>query len=170
MFSIRKAQISDACVLAEIGGRTFYDTFRPYNTEEDMQAYISKAYNTQTISLNFENPDIAYYLCLDEETVAGYIKLIANTSIGEAEEKAIELEKIYVMHEYFGSEAGQLLMNTAIEHTMQHGFNSIFLGVWKENKRAVRFYEKNGFAVFAERSFQLGSRLCEDFMMKKNID
>jgi ribosomal protein S18 acetylase RimI-like enzyme len=112
-----------------------------------------------------DKPDITYYLCEEDVVPVGYIKLIANMPYVGLEGNCIELEKIYVQQNYFGKHAGQLLMDKAIEHAIQNNFHYLFLGVWKENSRAVKFYEKNGFTVFSERSFQLGERLCEDYMM-----
>ncbi len=169
MLSIRKAGINDTEILVSLGSETFYDTFRPFNSEDDMQAYISKAYHPDVIKQNLQNPEIAYYLCEDGDVPVGYIKLIANNSYSGLEGKTIELEKIYVLKQYFGKDAGQLLMDKAIEHAIQKNFHYLFLGVWKENSRAVKFYEKNGFEIFSERSFQLGKRLCEDYMMRKKL-
>lgn len=167
MYHIRKATTTDSKILSQIGAETFYQTFRPHNSENDMQAYLQKAYNEVTILQNLQNENVVYYLCLDEQMPIGYMKLILNTSYGEL--KGIELEKIYVLQDYLGSGAGQLLIDKAISCTRENNFQILFLGVWQENKRAVSFYHKNGFETFATRTFQLGERLCEDYMMKLNV-
>lgn len=168
-FHLKKATIADATVLADIGAATFYHTFRPYNTEEDMQLYINNTYLPAKIAQHLTNPDIHYYLCLKNEQAVGYIKLIHHNSFEGLDGRTIELEKIYVLQQYFGTHAGKLLMEQAITHSKQQGFNILFLGVWKENERAVNFYKKNNFRVFAHRNFQLGQRLCEDYMMRLDL-
>lgn len=165
-FLIRKATPLDKQLLADIGGSTFYHTFRPYNTEDDMVAYINKAYHADSIAENLNNDLVAYYLAFDGSEAVGYIKLLHHASYGVVQEQAIELEKIYVLHTYFGSGLAQLLMNKAIEHGKQHTFKTLFLGVWQENHRAVSFYKKNGFEVFDTRQFKLGNNLCDDYLMK----
>jgi ribosomal protein S18 acetylase RimI-like enzyme len=60
-------------------------------------------------------------------------------------------------------------MQYAIDYSRTVHFETLFLGVWKENERAVNFYRKTGFEVFDTRLFQLGSRMCEDYMMKLDI-
>jgi hypothetical protein len=37
--TIRPAHAADAQVLAVLGATTFYETFRPFNTEEDIDKY-----------------------------------------------------------------------------------------------------------------------------------
>lgn len=168
-FALRKATGNDAPVLAKIGADTFYHTFRPYNTEEDMQAYIAKSYNTELIKTNLHNPAIHYFLCEHSGSCIGYIKLVEGTLYEGIGEHTIELEKIYVRHTYFGTAAGKLLMEKAVSYARELGFKALFLGVWQENKRAVAFYIKNGFSVVTTRQFKLGETLCDDFIMVKAL-
>ena len=45
MGEIKKLTIEDAPALQEISIETYTDTFGPYNTPENMQAYLVEAYN-----------------------------------------------------------------------------------------------------------------------------
>ena len=47
--------------------------------------------------------------------------------------------------------------------------NYVWLGVWEENQRAIRFYEKNGFIAFDKHIFKLGEDEQTDIMMKKTL-
>ncbi len=164
---IRKATIADAKVLSELGGTTFYDTFRPYHTEEDMQQYIKKAYSVELIIENLLNSTIQYFIAFDNENPIGYTKLIKNVTHEKlTTENNIELEKIYVLKNYFDKKVGKELMIEAINYSKQNHFETLFLGVWQENTRAIDFYKKFGFETFTIRTFQLGETLCDDFLMK----
>lgn len=168
-FTVKIADINDAAVLAKLGAQTFYDTFRPYNSEEDMVAYITKAYNEEVIAQNLQHKHIHYAIAFENNEPVGYIKLLHKTHHPNLTGNCIELEKIYVLQSALGSGAGNMLMAYAVMYSRQHEYDVLFLGVWEENKRAVRFYEKNGFTVFAHRSFTLGSRVCDDYMMKLDL-
>lgn len=168
-YMIRLAVEDDAQILSDLGGTTFYHTFRPYNTEEDITQYIAKAYAPQVILDNLRNKSIAYYIAFHHDKPVGYIKLIHDAVYGSVTKDAVELEKIYILSDYFGSGLAQQLMNQAIAHSEMEGFSTLFLGVWQENERAVSFYKKNSFEVFDTRQFQLGNRLCDDFMMKRSL-
>lgn len=54
-----------------------------------------------------------------------------------------EVFAMYVLSEYYGRGIGQLLMAAALEQLK--GYQQICLWVLKENRRAIRFYEKCGF-------------------------
>ena len=45
----------------------------------------------------------------------------------------------------------------------------MWLGVWEENPRAIRFYQKQGFVEFGEHIFQLGDDAQRDVLMKKSL-
>lgn len=168
-FNIRAATFNDAAALAAIGATTFYHTFRPYNTEDDMQGYLLKSYSLKLIEANLRDSKIHYFLCEEEDLCVGYIKLLEGTTYEGIDEHAIELEKIYVMHSHFGTNAGKMLMQKAIDFALERGFTALFLGVWQENKRAVSFYLKNGFNTVTTRQFKLGEKICDDFIMMKKL-
>jgi len=43
----------------------------------------------------------------------------------------------------------------------------VWLGVWEENPRAIKFYKKNGFVEFDKHTFVLGEDEQTDILMKK---
>jgi ribosomal protein S18 acetylase RimI-like enzyme len=85
------------------------------------------------------------------------------------DEKAIEIERIYVLKEFHGKKIGQIVYDWAHTIALQKNANYIWLGVWEKNERAIRFYEKNGFVLFDQHIFKLGEEKQIDFMMKKKL-
>jgi diamine N-acetyltransferase len=163
---IKQANVNNAAALSQLAAETFYETFRPFNTEEDIQAYIKKAYDIQVVSQQLANTHQYYFaIAYVNEKAVGYIKLILNQSHPKLVGKIIELEKIYVLKTYLDTKTGAALMQHAIEICKEQGFEKLFLGVWQENERAVNFYKKFGFEIFDNRQFQLGERWCEDYLM-----
>lgn len=51
----------------------------------------------------------------------------------------------------------------------QRGVDYVWLGVWEENPRAIRFYKKNGFVEFDRHIFKLGNDEQTDIMVKLQI-
>lgn len=155
--------------LAELGASTFYETFRPHNSEEDMQAYLANTYTPALVQANLKKNGVHYFLGYDNLGDHGYIKLIENPEGINLEGKIMELEKIYVRSSAQGAGLAKLLMEQAISLSKQLGFNYLYLGVWQENTRALAFYKKFGFKIFDTRKFQLGSRWCEDYLLSLKL-
>jgi len=78
---IRQANITDAEALAQLGAKTFYDTFHMHQSEEDMRKYLEYTYTTEKVKANLENPDVMYYLATDQHVPVGYVKLILNVAV-----------------------------------------------------------------------------------------
>lgn len=169
--NLRLAGPGDAELLSFLGGKTFFDTFSPYHDLADMQAYITKAYHPDAIKKNLETPEMSYHIAESEKGQAiGYTKLIKDVNPDGLENcRVMELEKIYVLQDWLDKKAGALLMQNAIQFSENLGYNILYLGVWQENHRALRFYEKFGFKTFGTRTFALGSSLCDDFLMKLEL-
>ena len=76
-----------------------------------------------------------------------------------------EIFAMYVLSEYYGKGIGQHLMDAALEKLK--GCRQICLWVLKKNKRAIRFYEKNGFCANGEESF---SKACKATEIRMVLD
>ncbi|RPD45736.1 N-acetyltransferase [Hymenobacter sediminis] len=61
---------------------------------------------------------------------------------------ALEIKRIAVLQAYHGQKVGQRLYNQAIQLAQQAQAADVWLGVWEEDPRAIRLYEKKGFVAF----------------------
>jgi diamine N-acetyltransferase len=169
LLHVKKASENDAQLLAQLGAKTFYDTFHMHHTQADMDAYLQQTYTEKQLAINLADNSIYYALAYNGNDAVGYLKLKFASTHALLTGKQVELEKIYVTQAALGGGAGKLLMDYAIAQAKQAQCAVMFLGVWEENKRAVAFYKKYGFEVFTTRTFQLGTNLCDDFLMKLEL-
>lgn len=111
-----------------------------------------------------------FFIAWDEGSAIGYLKVnTAQAQTDMHEEDSLEIERIYVLNAYHGKKVGQLLYDKAVEIAVQLGKTSVWLGVWEENPRAIRFYEKNGFVAFGTHLFKLGDDEQTDIIMRKPL-
>ncbi|WP_288423058.1 GNAT family N-acetyltransferase [uncultured Spirosoma sp.] len=166
--AIRKAEPGDLVVVQEIARATFFETFAATNTEADMQHYLTEKFTDAAISAELNHPNSTFFIAWADETPIGYLKI--NTGPAQTEpqgDTALEIERIYVRNAYHGHKVGQLLYEQALVSARQQNKTQLWLGVWEENPRAIRFYEKNGFVAFDKHIFQLGTDLQTDILMRK---
>lgn len=156
--------------LQKIGRETFYETFSESNTEENMRNYLETGFSIDKITTELNDENTEFYFAKIENNVIGYLKLNFGGSQTELKgDKAIEIERIYVLKEYHGQKVGQILYDKAIEIAKKKNAEFIWLGVWEENPRAINFYKKNGFIEFDKHIFKLGDDEQTDIMMKLNL-
>jgi len=65
---------------------------------------------------------------------------------------------------------GQLLLDEVLKNAKEMEVNSVWLGVWKENHRAIQFYTKNGFVEFDKHIFTLGDDVQTDLLMQLEMN
>jgi hypothetical protein len=110
-----------------------------------------------------------YFAELDGKII-GYLKVNVGQSQTEIKDKnALEIERICVLKEFHGKRVGQILYDKAIQLAKEKSVEYVWLGVWEQNPRAIRFYEKNGFEAFDKHIFKLGNDEQTDIMMKLKI-
>lgn len=169
--SIRKAGTNDAAKLAAIGRMTFVETFAHANTKEDMQQYVSKAFTEKQLLQELAEPGTTFLMAFERDRLAGYAKLRSSHNPTELKDhKALELQRIYARKFYQGKKVGKQLMEYSVDVAKAMGFDTLWLGVWEYNPRAIAFYEKWGFEKFGEQTFTLGFDVQTDILMKKRIE
>ncbi|MCC7504445.1 MAG: GNAT family N-acetyltransferase [Saprospiraceae bacterium] len=167
---IKKAGLDEIGQLQEIGRKTFEESFSAGNTEENMRKYLDESFSPEKLTRELTDPDSAFYFARIGEEVVGYLKLNFGASQTELkDEKALEIERIYVVKAFHGKKVGQLLYEQAMQVARQMNVAYVWLGVWEENPRAIHFYKKNGFVEFDKHVFKLGDDEQTDIMMKLQL-
>ena len=147
-YIIKKVTIQEVEQLQNIAIRTFVDTFGADNNQQDMEDYVANKLSKSQLESELLSPNSHFYFAIDGDKVAGYLKLNTNEAQTELQgNDALEIERIYVLKDYHGLKVGQLLYQYALDFATELNIKRIWLGVWEENKRAIRFYEKNSISV-----------------------
>lgn len=167
---LRKAENEDHINLQKIGKLTFSETFASDNSEENLRAYLETAFSTEKVKAELSDENAEFYFAEFENEIIGYLKVNYGDSQTEIKnEKALEIERIYVLKEFHGKKIGQMLYEKAIELAKGVNADFVWLGVWEQNPRAIRFYKKNGFTEFDKHVFRLGNDEQIDIMMKLTL-
>lgn len=168
--TIRKIAERDLIELQKIGKLTFEETFSSQNNEENMKEYLENGFATEKIKAELNDKNSEFYFAELDGKAIGYLKINIGQSQTEIKnENSLEIERIYVLKEFHGKKVGQILYEKAIELAKNRNVDYAWLGVWEENSRAIRFYEKNGFVAFDKHIFKLGNDEQTDIMMKLKL-
>lgn len=168
--NVRRASIEDARLLAELGARTFAETFSQDNSPEDMAAYVADSFSVERLTAELNEPASAFFIAEVEGSAAGYAKIQPGDAPDGVEgQRPIELVRLYVSREWLGRGVGHALMRRCVEAARETGFQTIWLGVWERNQRAQAFYRKWDFREVGEHVFQLGSDAQRDILMQRAV-
>ena len=167
---IRRATIEDAELLSELGARTFIETFAADNSEENMSAYLTAAFNSEQQTCELNDPRRSVFIAEMEGVAVGYAMLMPGETPSEIKgEKPVELVRLYVSKDCIGNGVGAALMRACLDEAASQNFQTIWLGVWENNHRALAFYRKWEFVEVGTHVFQLGDDPQRDLLMQRPI-
>ena len=193
---MQDAVAADAGAIARIGAATFALSFGHSMPGEHMQAYLDECYTPSAILKDMANKQNHFFvarltsaLAAENGKVVGFIQMKLGTT-----EPCIppnvpmcELHRIYVSADHHGGGAGQLMMERGLKWARDQLLDSnqldqavdvdregvkqrktgVWLGVWEENVKAQRFYQRWRFERVGEHDFVMGETTQTDLVMVK---
>jgi ribosomal protein S18 acetylase RimI-like enzyme len=156
--------------LSLISAETFHETFSSQNKKEDMEKYIREKFSHQHMAKELADSGNKFFVAMLDDRLVGYAKLrAADHPRLSTFSRSIEIERLYVLKPFHKMKIGASLMQFCIDYSKSHLFETIWLGVWEFNQRAIHFYERWGFEKFGDHEFILGTDRQTDILMKKNL-
>lgn len=154
----------DAGELAAVAAQTFPLACPPSTPPEDIASFIDANLSAERFAEYLADPNRAVITAARGGRIIGYAMLIRDATDGAA-----ELSKIYVLAEHHGGEVSGALMELALATAEGWGARRVWLGVNQANQRAQRFYAKSGFTINGTRTFRVGSRTENDYLMVREL-
>jgi GNAT superfamily N-acetyltransferase len=165
--NIRYGTTDDAKMLAELGAKTFYDTFAKDNTPENMDLHLRKSFSPEIQFNELSAPENIFLIAESENGPIGFAQLIMDSREESLKgTESLEIRRIYATQENIGKGVGKELMSASIQEARQRGCDSIWMGVWEKNPRAIAFYKKWGFKEVGTHTFNVGDDPQRDFIME----
>lgn len=167
---IRRATPADAALISTLGAETFVTSFGAQNTPENIALHIEKAYGEGVQHRELTDPAYTYLIAEVEDRPAGY----ACVKDGEAPScvsgaRPVEVLRFYVRHDFHGTGVAQALMDACAADARERGGHTLWLGVWEQNPRAIRFYTKWGFEDVGGQTFMLGTDPQQDRVLARRL-
>jgi ribosomal protein S18 acetylase RimI-like enzyme len=170
LFQIRFATPEDARSLAELGRRTFHETFATGNDPADLEAYLSDAFGSTRQRAELEDPAIHTLICETAAGPAAYAQVRQDRRPDFVEgARPVELWRFYVGAEWHGRGIAHSLMESVLDRATFLDGDTLWLGVWEGNARAVAFYRKYGFEKVGAQEFLLGTDRQTDWVMARRL-
>ena len=167
--SVRRAVHRDAAALSEFAAGAFRDAFGPHNTAANMDRYVAESFSTERQAAEIADSTGVVLLAESGAELAGYVRLVRGAAPTAVAEPAMEIRRLYVDRRRHGRGVAQMLMDATVDAARDAGARAIWLAVWERNPRAIRFYEKSGFARIGSTLFLLGDDEQTDWLMARAV-
>ena len=170
MIAVRHASIADFKMLASLGRRAFQEAFGQYNDPGDMQAYLDLAFDPERIQHQLQDPSVIYLVADYHGEPVGYTKMVRDSKSKDVPStKQIQLERIYALDAYIGKKIGKTMMLYALDLVRREGYDYMWLSVWQQNDRAIKFYKDFGFEIIGVKQFIIGDAVNDDYVMGRKV-
>jgi ribosomal protein S18 acetylase RimI-like enzyme len=167
--TIRRATAEDAAAMAELGARTFSDTFGHLYPPRDLQTFLAKNHTPDSWKHTLADPQRAIFVAENQSgRKIGFICVGAcKLPVQDLETTAGEIQQLYVLAEFHNLRLGARLMEGGLEWLASQGRAPLYIGVWSENYGAQRFYGRYGFSKVGEYGFPVGETVDREFILKR---
>jgi diamine N-acetyltransferase len=167
---LMRANTHDITSLVILSRLTFEQAFAKQNTKEDLEKYINENFSHTKLTEELTDAFNKFFIAFSGDEPLGYYKLRLKPHPDQPKNtKAVELERIYVLHQHQSKKVGAALMEHAINFARINNFDTVWLGVWERNEKAITFYKRWGFEIYGAHPFMLGNDPQTDVLMKKSL-
>lgn len=161
-----KATKNNIPLIQDLARRSWENAYAEILSNEQMEYMLSTMYSVEEIGNHLQQPNYHYYLIQDEthDSFEGFIGYET-----QYEEGTTKLHRIYLVPESKGKGLGKKALEFLNEKVKESGDKRIILNVNKYNS-ARKFYESQGFSVYNEGIFDIGSGyVMDDYLMEMLI-
>ncbi|MDW8261782.1 MAG: GNAT family N-acetyltransferase [Phycisphaerales bacterium] len=167
----RQGGPNDASALLELSRRTVIDTFAHLNNPANFARFLDEHYRLDRVQSDLVDPHVTIFLGEVEGVPGAYSKLASGPvpeCVGDPE--AMQIVRFYVDKPYLGTGVAGQMMRLCLDHARRCGRQTVFLGVWEHNARAIRFYQKWGFIRCGQGLFRVGEDEQTDWWMVRSLE
>jgi len=173
--TIRVATTADAPALADLAAATFELACPPDTTAAAVEEFLRDVLAEANFRDYLADPDRVVLVADVEGALLGYTMVNFGDPIDPEVSSAVglrptaEVSKCYVRAGFHGRGLAAALMTATLHVAREHGAVGAWLGVNELNARAIRFYEKQGFARVGRKTFLLGGVLENDYVLERAL-
>ena len=164
--------LADAARLARIGAETFVATFGHLYAATDLDAFLTENHSEAAAHAFLAKPGYAarFAYAAASDDPAGYVMVCpADLPHLDPALPALELKRLYLLPGHFGQGIADGLMDWTVAVAGERSIAVLALSVFSENHRALRFYQRHGFASVGSYKFRVGTQLDEEFVYVKRL-
>jgi ribosomal protein S18 acetylase RimI-like enzyme len=159
-YIFRRAYVEDIAEIQMLARRIWDEAYREILSKEQIDYMLEMMYSEKVITEELLG-GIAWEVVVADGKLCGYL------SYAPAEDNSVKLSKIYIEKDFRGESIASDSLKRVIRYAERNGKDYISLAVNKNNKRAIRAYEKNGFTITASVVTDIGCGfVMDDYIMK----
>ncbi len=171
MITIKQANKEHSEVLSLLGTLTYKESHGHFiSDKDDLRKYLETAFSVNKTNRDLINSENLFYIIYADQLPVGYAKLQLNSSHNNiAPKQSCQLERIYILNDFIPLKIGQQFLTFLEDKAIELKYHTMWLSVYKENKRAISFYQKNGYEKVKKSTFVVNGTGYDNIVFSKNL-
>ena len=158
--TFRLATREDIPEIQALARSIWEETYHEILSKEQIGYMLEMMYSREVLDKEFSD-GVVWDLILDSSNPCGYL------SYSLEDDNSVKLSKIYIEKASRGKAIAGDSIRRVVEYAGKNCRDKVFLTVHKNNKRAIRAYEKKGFTIAVPVITDIGNGfVMDDYIMK----
>lgn len=167
-FQLRAPTSDDLANLSKLGRETFVESFGSLYSETDLNHFLESVYPEDVVARELANADLSHQVIDAGDDLVAFIKIgPVHVPAENPKDNDMEIWQIYVRRNFISRGLGTRLIQWACEEFERRQVGDIYVSVFSENKRAIRFYQHHGFEKVGEYGFPVGEQIDLEWIMRR---
>lgn len=163
--NIRKAELKDTANLAVLKQQVWIATYATEGIRTEFSDYVLSQFTKEKERELIENPDKLIFVAEIDNHIIACVELALDTKCSIPEITSPEITVLYVLERFCGKNIGKMLLEKTYIEAKKMNFNSVWLTVYHENERAIKFYKRNKFKELGSTYFEMDGNKYENRIM-----
>lgn len=160
----------DDCLLLSVLYKTVYiETYGKEGVTHEFANFMEQQFSAQKIANTIASDNHYILVAYFKNNPVGIIQVEYNKPCPINNFIAPEINKLYVLRNFYGKGIGQNLMQTAERQIALKGYDKVWLWVLQSNIRANTFYQKQAYEMIGTADFQMEVNRYTNNVMMKNL-
>lgn len=175
--TIQRASDDDALRLSIFAGETFAQTFGHLYPAEDTAKFLETDYSEAVYLKYIQDAKFGVWIATFsanagtsvslESSITGYV-MCGSSSLPRTDSLSGEVKKLYVDKAYFGKGLANVLFETGVAWLREeYSGHPIYISVYSENFRAIKFYNRYKFEFHDEYLYEVGANRDREFILRE---
>jgi ribosomal protein S18 acetylase RimI-like enzyme len=144
--------------LAKVAAQSFLESHGHSASAKEIEEYVAEKFSLQQLMKEKIESGAVFRVALWNGELAAYSKIVLNRAMkNSVAENICKMDRLYVLEKFLKHRIGHSLMDDSLRIAREHAQKGMWLYVWIDNKRAVRFYEREGFKKAGEEGFRISA-------------
>ena len=167
---IRPATVDDVDTLCRLGAATFRETYRTISDPREVDEYADEHFTATKVTAWFSRPCARTLLAFVSGSPVGYAHVrSAKVPACVSDRRAVELSRLYLLASAQGTGIGGALIEAALGAIAALGGQTVWLGAYDRNVKALAFYARRGFVQVGTHEFEFGGQVYADPVLTRRV-